>query len=55
MPPWDPQKPTDVDPLWEHSVGQWGINITVLLVIGAICGVAVSRLLRRHEPEVMRK
>lgn len=55
MPPWDPQKPTDVDGLWEHSVGQWGINITVLLVMGAICGVAVSRLLRRHEPEVMRK
>ena len=55
MPPWDPQKPTDVDGLWEHSVGQWGINITILLVMGALCGVAVSRLLRRHEPEVMRK
>lgn len=24
MPPWDPKKPTDLDPLWEHSAGQWG-------------------------------
>ncbi|TQK43654.1 FHA modulated ABC efflux pump with fused ATPase and integral membrane subunit [Streptomyces sp. SLBN-118] len=55
MPPWDPNKPTDLDPLWEHSAGQWGMNITILLVIGVICGVAVARLLRRHEPEVMRK
>ncbi|WP_069172271.1 ABC transporter ATP-binding protein/permease [Streptomyces griseus] len=55
MPPWDPQNPTDLDPLWEHSAGQWGINIAVLLFLGAICFVAVARLLRRHEPEVMRK
>ncbi|MFF3390248.1 FHA domain-containing protein [Streptomyces sp. NPDC002669] len=55
MPPWDPKNPTDLDPLWEHSVGQWGINITVLLALGVICGFAVARLLRRHEPEVMRK
>ncbi|WUW12172.1 FHA domain-containing protein [Streptomyces sp. NBC_01465] len=55
MPPWDTSKPNDLDPLWKHSASQWGINITVLLVIGVICGVAVARLLRRHEPEVMRK
>ncbi|MER5462703.1 FHA domain-containing protein [Streptomyces sp. NPDC002668] len=55
MPPWDPNKPTDLDPLWEHSAGQWGLNITILLAIGVVCGVAVARLLRRHEPEVMRK
>ncbi|MFJ2773008.1 FHA domain-containing protein [Streptomyces sp. NPDC087300] len=55
MPPWDPKKPGDLDPLWEHSVGQWGLNITVLLALGVICGFAVARLLRRHEPEVMRK
>ncbi|MGW1229481.1 FHA domain-containing protein [Streptomyces sp. NPDC002530] len=55
MPPWDAKNPTDLDPLWEHSAGQWGVNITVLLVLGIICGVAVARLLRRHEPEVMRK
>ncbi|MEO3977009.1 FHA domain-containing protein [Streptomyces sp. CAU 1734] len=55
MPPWDPKNPQDLDPLWEHSAAQWGINVTVLLAIGVVCGVAVARLLRRHEPEVMRK
>ncbi|WP_405500670.1 FHA domain-containing protein [Streptomyces anulatus] len=55
MPPWDPKNPTDLDPLWEHTASQWGINITVLLALGVICGIAVARLLRRHEPEVMRK
>ncbi|MEU6017298.1 FHA domain-containing protein [Streptomyces sp. NPDC047515] len=55
MAPWDPKDPTDLDPLWEHSAGQWGINISVLLFLGIICGIAVAQLLRRHEPEVMRK
>lgn len=55
MPPWDKENPTDLDPLWEHTVGQWGINLTVLLLLGVLCGFAVARLLRRHEPEVMRK
>lgn len=55
MPPWDPKNPTDLDPLWEHSAGQWGINITVMLLMSAVLFFAVSRMLRRHEPEVMRK
>ncbi|MDF6041645.1 FHA domain-containing protein [Streptomyces sp. JH14] len=55
MPPWDQKNPTDLDPLWEHTAGQWGMNIAVLLFLGLICGFAVARLLRRHEPEVMRK
>ncbi|MFE7396422.1 FHA domain-containing protein [Streptomyces sp. NPDC057557] len=55
MAPWDPKNPTDLDPLWEHSAGQWGMNISVLLFLGIICGIVVARLLRRHEPEVMRK
>ncbi|MFJ8930645.1 MULTISPECIES: ABC transporter ATP-binding protein/permease [unclassified Streptomyces] len=55
MPPWDPNNPNDLDPLWEHSVTQWGINLTVLIVLAVVCGFAVARLLRRHEPEVMRK
>lgn len=55
MPPWDPKNPTDLDPLWEHTAGQWGINITVMLVMSAVLFVGVSRMLRRHEPEVMRK
>lgn len=24
MPPWDQKNPTDLDPLWEHTAGQWG-------------------------------
>ncbi|MFB6710273.1 FHA domain-containing protein [Streptomyces sp. NPDC056333] len=55
MPPWDQKNPTDLDPLWEHTAGQWGMNIAVLLFLGVVCGFAVARLLRRHEPEVMRK
>ncbi|MFE6228642.1 MULTISPECIES: FHA domain-containing protein [unclassified Streptomyces] len=55
MAPWDPKNPTDLDPLWEHSAGQWGFNIGVLLVMTTVLGVVVARLLRRHEPEVMRK
>ncbi|MFC9249451.1 FHA domain-containing protein [Streptomyces sp. NPDC057136] len=55
MPPWDQKDPTNLDPLWESTAGQWGMNISVLLFIGIVCGFAVARLLRRHEPEVMRK
>ncbi|MFI6289797.1 FHA domain-containing protein [Streptomyces sp. NPDC051018] len=55
MPPWDPKKPDDLDPLWESTVGQWGMNLGILLAIGVVCGFVVARLLRRHEPEVMRK
>ncbi|MFI9624016.1 FHA domain-containing protein [Streptomyces sp. NPDC052042] len=55
MAPWDPKNPTDLDPLWEHSAGQWALDVSVLLFLGIVCGFAVARLLRRHEPEVMRK
>ncbi|MFJ6867236.1 FHA domain-containing protein [Streptomyces termitum] len=55
MAPWDPKNPTDLDPLWEHSAGQWGINVGVLLLMATVLGFVVVRLLRRHEPEVMRK
>lgn len=50
--PWDPGNP---DPLWNHTAGAWGLDMAVLIAIGVICGFVVSRLLRRHEPEVMRK
>ncbi|MEU6176136.1 FHA domain-containing protein [Streptantibioticus parmotrematis] len=50
--PWDP---TDPDTLWKHSAGIWFLDLFVLLALGVICGFAVSRLLRRHEPEVMRE
>ncbi|MFE3765003.1 FHA domain-containing protein [Streptomyces sp. NPDC059104] len=55
MAPWDMQNPTNTDPLWDHTTGQWFVDIFVLLLLGVICGFAVARLLRRHEPEVMRK
>ncbi|MFE2153701.1 FHA domain-containing protein [Streptomyces lavendulae] len=55
MAPWDPQNPTNTDPLWDHTTGQWFVDVFVLLLLGVICGFAVARLLRRHEPEVMRK
>lgn len=38
-----------------HRFYQWFLDVSVLLLLGVICGVAVARLLRRHEPEVMRK
>ncbi|MFD5266123.1 FHA domain-containing protein [Streptomyces sp. NPDC058335] len=45
----------DPDPLWEHTVGAWSMDMAALLVLGVICGFFVARFLRRHEPEVMRK
>ncbi|MBA0050518.1 FHA domain-containing protein [Streptomyces sp. AJS327] len=55
MPPMDRDNPTDLDPLWEHEMSTWVLDMGVLLALGVICGVVVARLLRRHEPEVMRK
>ncbi|MGK5639468.1 FHA domain-containing protein [Streptomyces sp. URMC 126] len=55
MAPFDKNNPTNLDPLWAHTVAQWGIDLFVLLALGVACGFAVARLLRRHEPEVMRK
>ncbi len=46
-------KPTS-DSLWTHTVAQWGIDVGVLVLLGVLCSVLVARLLRRHEPEVMR-
>ncbi|AZS88096.1 FHA domain-containing protein [Streptomyces griseoviridis] len=42
------------DPLWEHTVGAWSLDMIALIVLGVICGFFVARFLRRHEPEVMR-
>ncbi|MEU6168266.1 ABC transporter ATP-binding protein/permease [Streptomyces tanashiensis] len=55
MPPWDHKDPTNTDPLWEHTVGQWSLDLGIQLFMAAVCCVLVARLLRRHEPEVMRK
>ncbi|MFJ9541708.1 FHA domain-containing protein [Streptomyces sp. NPDC101225] len=50
-----PGKGKSNDPLWEHTVGAWGMDMLALIVLGVICGFFVARFLRRHEPEVMRK
>ncbi|MFE5163559.1 FHA domain-containing protein [Streptomyces sp. NPDC056697] len=54
MPPWNLDKPNEVDPLWAHTVSQWAIDLGVLVAIGLVSGFVVARLLRRHEPDVMR-
>jgi ABC-type transport system involved in multi-copper enzyme maturation permease subunit len=43
------------DPLFEHSVGVWLLNVAMLVVLSVVFGFLVSRLLRRREPVVMRK
>ncbi|AWW40305.1 FHA domain-containing protein [Streptomyces cadmiisoli] len=50
-----PEEAGNNDPLWEHTVGAWGMDMAALLALGVICGFFVARFLRRHEPEVMRK
>ncbi|MGW8331645.1 FHA domain-containing protein [Streptomyces sp. NPDC055897] len=43
------------DPLFGHSSGVWLLNMGMLVVLSVVFGYAVARLLRRHEPAVMRK
>ncbi|MFF9276566.1 ABC transporter ATP-binding protein/permease [Streptomyces griseosporeus] len=50
-----PAKGESNDPLWEHTVGAWTLDMVALIVLGVVCGFFVARFLRRHEPEVMRK
>nr|WP_203615257.1 FHA domain-containing protein [Streptomyces sp. SID13726] len=51
-----PVKPGDsTDPLWDHTLSAWGLDMIALIAIGVVCGFFVARFLRRHEPEVMRK
>jgi ABC-type multidrug transport system ATPase subunit/pSer/pThr/pTyr-binding forkhead associated (FHA) protein len=52
----NPPKPGgSTDPLWDHTVSAWGLDMIALVALGVICGFFVARFLRRHEPEVMRK
>ncbi|MFD5074711.1 FHA domain-containing protein [Streptomyces sp. NPDC058371] len=43
------------DPLFKHSAGVWLLNVGMLVVLSVVFGYLVARLLRRHEPAVMRK
>ncbi|MGW3014058.1 FHA domain-containing protein [Streptomyces sp. NPDC001219] len=50
--PWEPGNP---DPLWKHQTGVYVMDLIILIALGIGLAFAVARLLRRHEPEVMRK
>ncbi|MEU7281696.1 FHA domain-containing protein [Streptomyces sp. NPDC045431] len=43
------------DPLFEHSLGTWLLDVGMLVVLSLVLGILVARLLRRHEPVIMRK
>lgn len=43
------------DPLFRHSAGVWLLNMGMLVALSLVFGYVVARLLRRHEPAVMRK
>ncbi|MFJ6795307.1 FHA domain-containing protein [Streptomyces sp. NPDC091268] len=43
------------DPLFAHSAGVWLLNLGMLVALSVLFGVLVARLLRRHEPAIMRK
>jgi hypothetical protein len=50
--PWEKGNP---DPLWEHTAATYVLDMAVLMGLGVALVFVVARLLRRHEPEVMRK
>lgn len=43
------------DPLFAHSAGVWLLNMGMLVVLSLVFGFLVAKLLRRHEPAIMRK
>jgi len=43
------------DPLFVHRAGVWLLDTGMLLVLSAGLGLLVARLLRRHEPAIMRR
>ncbi|MBT2510389.1 ATP transporter ATP-binding protein/permease [Streptomyces sp. ISL-98] len=43
------------DPLFEHSASVWLLNMGMLVALSVVFGYAVAKLLRRHEPAIMRK
>ncbi|MFJ3583159.1 FHA domain-containing protein [Streptomyces sp. NPDC090127] len=43
------------DPLMDHTLGAWLFDMGMLVVLCVVLGYLVARLLRRHEPVIMRK
>ncbi|MFP1625481.1 FHA domain-containing protein [Streptomyces sp. 5K101] len=48
-------KPEYDDPLFEHAADAWLLGMAVLVAYCAVLWYVVGRLLRRHEPAIMRK
>ncbi|MFF1906489.1 FHA domain-containing protein [Kitasatospora sp. NPDC058218] len=42
------------DPIFAHQAGTWLIDMGMMVVLSVACGLLVARLLRRHEPVIMR-
>ncbi|MFF8289563.1 FHA domain-containing protein [Streptomyces sp. NPDC016309] len=49
--------PTDktADPLFDHTAATWLLDMGMLVVLSLLLGFLVARMLRRHEPVIMRK
>ncbi|KUL40924.1 ABC transporter ATP-binding protein [Streptomyces sp. NRRL F-4489] len=47
--------PIAADPLFRHTPGVWLLDMGMLVVLSALFCFLVYRLLRRHEPETMRR
>ncbi|MFC9391074.1 FHA domain-containing protein [Streptomyces venezuelae] len=43
------------DPLMDHTAGAWLFDMGMMVVLCLVLGLVVARLLRRHEPVVMRR
>lgn len=43
------------DPLFQHKPGVWLLNMGMMIVLSLLLGFVVAKLLRRREPEIMRK
>ncbi|MEV4070242.1 FHA domain-containing protein [Nonomuraea fuscirosea] len=42
------------DPLWSQDFGTWLLDMSALAALAVVCAFLVARMLRRHEPAVMR-
>ncbi|MEU9499925.1 FHA domain-containing protein [Streptomyces sp. NPDC048196] len=47
--------PSTADPLFRHTAGVWLLDMGMMVVLSLVAGFVVTRLLRRHEPEIMRQ
>ncbi|MGW7003499.1 ATP-binding cassette domain-containing protein [Streptomyces sp. NPDC054933] len=54
-PPADAAHPNLSDPLWAHTATQWVLDVGVLVGLGVMGVAVVTGMLRRHEPQVMRR